>query len=102
MVESKDAMEELVKERRKILKEFPNLVTYEGLKAFKRIAGVQPMPAAGSPIEDVRVERKFFGSIEEAGEVARRDSARPQHVLDCAVLPHVLRGAWRSAEEHRV
>ncbi|MFA9411092.1 MAG: BadF/BadG/BcrA/BcrD ATPase family protein [Deltaproteobacteria bacterium] len=64
MVESKDAMEELVKERRKILKEFPNLVTYEGLKAFKRIAGVQPMPEAGSQVEDVKVERKFFGSIE--------------------------------------
>jgi activator of 2-hydroxyglutaryl-CoA dehydratase/predicted nucleotide-binding protein (sugar kinase/HSP70/actin superfamily) len=64
MVESKDAMEELVKERRKILKEFPNLVTYEGLKAFKRIAGVQPMPEAGAQIEDVKVERKFFGSIE--------------------------------------
>ena len=64
MVESHDAMEELVKERRKILKEFPNLVTYEGLKAFKRIAGVQPMPEAGTQIEDVKVERKFFGSIE--------------------------------------
>ena len=64
MVESKDAMEELVKERRKILKEFPNLVTYEGLKAFKRMAGVQPMPEAGTQIEDVKVERKFFGSIE--------------------------------------
>ena len=64
MVESKDAMEELVKERRKILKEFPNLVTYEGLKAFKRIAGVQPMPEAGTQVEDVKVERKFFGSIE--------------------------------------
>ncbi len=64
MVESKDAMEELVKERRKILKEFPNLVTYEGLKAFKRVAGVQPMPEAGTQIEDVKVERKFFGAIE--------------------------------------
>jgi predicted nucleotide-binding protein (sugar kinase/HSP70/actin superfamily) len=64
MVESHDAMEELVKERRKILKEFPNLVTYEGLKAFKRIAGVQPMPEAGTQVEDVKVERKFFGSIE--------------------------------------
>jgi len=64
MVESKDAMEEIVAERRKIMKEFPNLVTYEGLKAFKRMAGVQAMPEAGSPIEDVKVERKFFGSIE--------------------------------------
>jgi predicted nucleotide-binding protein (sugar kinase/HSP70/actin superfamily) len=64
MVESKGAMEALVKERRKVMKEFPNLVTYEGLKAFKRIAGVQPMPEAGTQIEDVKVERKFFGSIE--------------------------------------
>jgi len=64
MVESKDAMEAVVKERRKIMKEFPNLVTYEGLKAFKRVAGVQPLPEAGTLIEDVKVERKFFGSIE--------------------------------------
>jgi predicted nucleotide-binding protein (sugar kinase/HSP70/actin superfamily) len=63
-VESKGAMEALVKERRKIMKEFPNLVTYEGLKAFKRVAGVQPMPEAGTQIDDVKVERKFFGSIE--------------------------------------
>ena len=64
MVESKDAMEELVKERRKILREFPNLVTHEGLKLFKRVGGVQPMPDAGTPVEDVKVERKFFGAIE--------------------------------------
>ncbi len=64
MVESKDAMEQLVKERRKIMKEFPNLVTYEGLKAFKRIAGVKPMPEAGALFEDVKVERKFFGAIQ--------------------------------------
>ena len=64
MVESKDAMEALVKERRQIMKEFPNLVTYEGLKAFKRIAGVASLPEAGSPFEDVKVERKFFGEIE--------------------------------------
>ncbi|MBW2509764.1 MAG: CoA activase [Deltaproteobacteria bacterium] len=64
MVESKDAMEALVKERRKIMKEFPNLVTYEGLKAFKRVAGVRPLPEAGTAIEDVEVQRKFFGAIE--------------------------------------
>jgi predicted CoA-substrate-specific enzyme activase len=64
IVESKEAMEDLVKERRKIMKEFPNLVTYEGLKAFKRVAGVKPMPEAGTPQQDVKVERKFFGEIE--------------------------------------
>ncbi len=66
MVESKEAMESIVKERRKVMKEFPNLVNYEGLKAFKRVAGVQPMPEAGTPVEDVKVERKFFGSIERS------------------------------------
>ncbi|MEM9730005.1 MAG: BadF/BadG/BcrA/BcrD ATPase family protein, partial [Myxococcota bacterium] len=64
MVESKDAMEDLVKERRKIMKEFPNLVTYEGLKAFKRVSKVQPMPEVGTEIEDVKVEKTFFGAIE--------------------------------------
>ena len=66
MVESKEAMESIVKERRKVMKEFPNLVNYEGLKAFKRVAGVQPMPEAGTAVEDVKVERKFFGSIERS------------------------------------
>jgi predicted CoA-substrate-specific enzyme activase len=66
MVESKDAMEALVKQRRKIMREFPNLITYEGLKAFKRVAGVKALPEAGTPIEDVRVERKFFGEIERS------------------------------------
>ncbi|MGB5810102.1 MAG: BadF/BadG/BcrA/BcrD ATPase family protein [Polyangiales bacterium] len=64
MVESKDAMEDLVKERRKVMKEFPNLVNHEGLKAFKRVSGVQPMPEAGADIDDVKVEKKFFGAIE--------------------------------------
>jgi activator of 2-hydroxyglutaryl-CoA dehydratase/predicted nucleotide-binding protein (sugar kinase/HSP70/actin superfamily) len=64
MVESKGAMEAIVKERRKVMKEFPNLVTYEGLKAFKRVSGVQPLPEAGTQIDDVKVERKFFGAIE--------------------------------------
>ena len=60
------------------MKEFPNLVNYEGLKAFKRVAGVQPMPEAGTPIEDVKVERKFFGSIERSKYMRafERSSAR--------------------------
>ena len=63
MVESKDAMEALVKERRAIMKEFPNLVTYEGLKAFKRQSGVQAMPEQGTSTQDMSVKRTFFGSI---------------------------------------
>ena len=94
MVESKGAMEALVKERRKIMKEFPNLVTYEGLKAFKRIAGVQPMPEAGTQIEDVKVERKFFGSIERtkyARSFQRSSEATAQKRAEWRVgIPRVL------------
>ena len=63
MVESKDAMEALVKERRAVMREFPNLVTYEGLKAFKRQPGVEAMPEAGTATQDMRVSRTFFGQI---------------------------------------
>ena len=63
MVESKDAMEALVKERRQIMKDFPNLVTYEGLKVFKRQSGVESLPEPGARISDARVERGFFGAV---------------------------------------
>lgn len=63
MVESKDAMEAVVKERRQIMREFPNLVSYESLKAFKRCAGVKVMPKAGTPKTDVTVKRGFFGGV---------------------------------------
>jgi len=63
-VESKGAMDAIVKERRQVMREFPNLVTYEALKVFKRVPGVQPLPEAGAQIEDVKVERKRFGTIE--------------------------------------
>ena len=63
MVESKEAMEEIVKERRQILRDFPNLVTYEGLKAFKRVPGVRELPEAGTPTRDVQVKRGFFGTV---------------------------------------
>jgi len=66
MVESKDAMLELVRERQALAKEFPNLVTYEARRAFQPFYACEPLPAAGSPVEDVRVERGFFGRITRA------------------------------------
>jgi len=62
MVESKEAMQALMVERKAIAKEHPNLVTYEGRRAFSRFAH-DPLPAAGAPITDVKVERGFFGGI---------------------------------------
>lgn len=64
MVESKEAMIELVRERKAIMKKFPNLVTYEGRVAFQRVKGVAEMPAAGSPVDEIVPKRTFWGSIE--------------------------------------
>ena len=63
MVESKEAMLELTRERQALAKEFPNLVTYEARRAFQPWYEGPPMPAAGAPVEDVSVEKNFFGKI---------------------------------------
>ena len=63
MVESKEAMLDLVRERKEILKQFPNLVTYEGRVAFQRVKGVEPVPEAGT-VEELVPKRTFWGSIE--------------------------------------
>jgi predicted CoA-substrate-specific enzyme activase len=62
MVESKEAMLEVVKQRKKLMKSFPNLCAYEARKAFQTIPGVKPLPAAGAPIEDVRQVKGFWGA----------------------------------------
>ncbi|MCZ7686999.1 MAG: acyl-CoA dehydratase activase-related protein [Sandaracinaceae bacterium] len=63
-VESKDAMIALVRERQKIMREFPNLVTYEARVAFQKVKGLAPMPEAGSPVEELAPKRTFWGRVE--------------------------------------
>jgi predicted nucleotide-binding protein (sugar kinase/HSP70/actin superfamily) len=63
MVESKEAMLDLVKDRKKLAKKFPNLVAYEARKAFQPVPGANAMPEAGAPVEDVRTTKTFFGAI---------------------------------------
>ena len=63
MVESKEAMLELVKERKAILKQFPNLVTYEARRTFQSWFEGEAMPEAGSPVEDVAVSKSFWGKV---------------------------------------
>lgn len=63
MVESKEAMLELVAERKELMKSHPNLVAYEARKTFARQQGLAPMPKAGSPIEDKQTTRTFWGQV---------------------------------------
>ncbi len=64
MVESKEAMIELVRERKAIMKEYPNLVTYEARVAFQKQKNLPAVPEAGSPIEELAPKRTFWGRIE--------------------------------------
>src|SRR6187402_1218469 len=59
-VESKDAMLSLMEERRKTAAAFPNIVNYEGERAFAHFYEWAPQPAAGTPIEDVKVTKSMF------------------------------------------
>ena len=63
MVESKEAMLELVKERKDLLRSFPNMVTYEARKAFQTVKGTKPMPEPTVPVQDARLVRNFWGSV---------------------------------------
>ena len=60
-VESEEAMIELTKKRKQLMKEFPNLVDYESKQLFRHFYESEPMPEATQIISDVRVEKSLFG-----------------------------------------
>lgn len=69
-VESHDAMLAIVKERKKIAAQYPNLVDYEANKAFRHFYDSAPMPTAGSPLQDVVVKKGLF-------RIRREEVTRP-------------------------
>src|SRR6185312_4827244 len=60
-VESEDAMLALTKERKQIMKKFPNLVDYESKQVYRHFYDSEPMPEATQIIDDVKVEKTRFG-----------------------------------------
>ena len=63
MVESKEAMLEVVKQRKQLMRSYPNLVAYEARKAFQSVHGARPMPEATSAVPDVQTTRTFWGTV---------------------------------------
>jgi activator of 2-hydroxyglutaryl-CoA dehydratase/predicted nucleotide-binding protein (sugar kinase/HSP70/actin superfamily) len=81
-VESEEAMLSLVAERKKIAKQFPNLVDYEAKRAFASWYKGTPMPAEGSPVKDTVVKRGIFSVKKvEVTRGFRRASAAAQERL---------------------
>lgn len=60
-VESEEAMHALVKERKETARQFPNVVDYEGRRAFQSFYKAPPLPAPGSTVDDVEVRKGFLG-----------------------------------------
>ncbi|MFO0578025.1 MAG: BadF/BadG/BcrA/BcrD ATPase family protein [Polyangia bacterium] len=60
-VESEEAMLDLTKQRKKVLKQFPNLVDYESKQLFRHFYDPPPMPTAETLIDDVEVRKGWFG-----------------------------------------
>jgi activator of 2-hydroxyglutaryl-CoA dehydratase/predicted nucleotide-binding protein (sugar kinase/HSP70/actin superfamily) len=93
-VESKEAMLDLVAQRKEIAKQFPNLVEYEARVAFQHFYKPAPTPEAGTPVEDTVVEkglfrikrraitRAFARSSEAAAEMRRRTRIGIPRVLN--------------------
>ena len=54
-VESQEAMLEVVREKKKIAAQYPNMLTYEAKKAFMHFYDTEPLPAEGTPIRDHEV-----------------------------------------------
>src|SRR6185295_12084694 len=69
-VESEKAMLDLVAERKKIAKAFPNLVDYESKLAFRHFYDPAPMPAEGTPVKDLVGKKGFLG-------IKRIETTRP-------------------------
>jgi activator of 2-hydroxyglutaryl-CoA dehydratase/predicted nucleotide-binding protein (sugar kinase/HSP70/actin superfamily) len=61
-VESEEAMLALTAERKKLGKQFPNLVDVEAKMLYRHVYDTRPMPAAGTPLEDVEVKKTLLGT----------------------------------------
>ena len=80
MVESREAMLDIVKRRKAIMKEFPNLVEYEGRAAFQHQKGAAAMPTAQTTVTEEVPKRTFWGQLkyESVGRLFQRSSATAQ------------------------
>ncbi|MBL8600284.1 MAG: CoA activase [Myxococcales bacterium] len=92
-VESEEAMLSLVAERKKIAKEFPNLVDYEGRRAFQHFYKPAAMPEAGSPVKDMVLKRGLFSMkrVEVSRPFKRSSAAAAEGLRTVRIgIPRVL------------
>jgi len=62
-VENLDALKKLNKTRQGRMKKYPNLVDVEAKLAFKAAYQPEPLPAHGTPVDDIVVKRTLLGAV---------------------------------------
>jgi len=70
-VESEEAMIALSKERKKLMKQFPNLVDYESKLLFRHAYDTEPMPEATRTVHDVKVEKGMMFGVKKTAVVRK-------------------------------
>lgn len=60
-VEDKTAVVRLTKERQELKKHYPNLVEYEARRMFQHFYDAEPLPDSDQPVDDVYLQRSWFG-----------------------------------------
>jgi activator of 2-hydroxyglutaryl-CoA dehydratase/predicted nucleotide-binding protein (sugar kinase/HSP70/actin superfamily) len=60
-VEDKEAVIKLTRERQELKKHYPNLVEYEARRMFQHFYDSAPLPEPGTPVNDSRLKRRWFG-----------------------------------------
>jgi activator of 2-hydroxyglutaryl-CoA dehydratase/predicted nucleotide-binding protein (sugar kinase/HSP70/actin superfamily) len=60
-VESVEEMKKVVEHRKELGKAHPNMIAYEAWRAFAHVTPVTPLPEAGTPTDDIVIERGFLG-----------------------------------------
>lgn len=75
-VQSKEDVIRLNQERKRLKKEFPNLVDYEASLIFRHVYDSEQFREAGRPLEDAEVARTWFGYRPVAKKLARRGFER--------------------------
>ncbi len=63
-VESKEALKQLTRRRKELMKQYPNLVHYEAEHVFRHGYDEAPLPGADSPVQDIAVRKTWSGKIE--------------------------------------
>ncbi|MBU7316590.1 BadF/BadG/BcrA/BcrD ATPase family protein [Paenibacillus oleatilyticus] len=74
-VEDKEAVVKLTRDRQELKKHYPNLVDYEARRMFQHFYDAEPLPEAGTQVEDIRLKRSLLG----LGGMRRTSYRRPFH-----------------------